>query len=107
MEAFENREAGFEKRLEVDETLRFKSLARRNKLIGLWVAEKRGLDGAAAQDYAGKLVEAQVGRDDDEALAKWIEDALGEVRPEISAHRIRRRIQETTATAAKEVFEGR
>ena len=107
MEAFDKREEGFEKRLELDEALRFKSLARRNKLIGLWVAEKRGLGKAAAEDYANKLVEAEVGRDNDEALAKWIEGQLAEVKPEISAHRIRRTLQETMATAAQEIFEGR
>ncbi len=107
MGTFEQREASFERRMEVDEQLRFKSLARRNKLIGLWAAEKRGLTGAAAEDYANKLVEAQVGVDDDERLAKWLEVALGEIKPEISAHRIRRRIQEATATATREIFEGR
>ncbi len=107
MSVWETREAAFEKGLEIDSTLRFKSLARRNKLLGLWVAEKLGLSAPDSEAYALRLVEDEVGQDDDAALAAKIDAALARVAPSISSHRIRRRVAEMTALAAQQVFEGR
>jgi len=58
MTTFDKREEGFEKKFAHDEELRFKATARRNKLIGLWAAEKLGLAGAAAESYAKDVVAA-------------------------------------------------
>ena len=43
MTTFDKREEGFEKKFAHDEELRFKATARRNKLLGLWVAQKLGI----------------------------------------------------------------
>ena len=40
MTTFDKREEGFEKRFALDEEQKFKADARRNKLLGLWVAEQ-------------------------------------------------------------------
>ena len=58
MTTFDKREDGFEKKFAHDEDLRFKAEARRNRLLGLWVAEKLGLSGDAANDYAKAVVAA-------------------------------------------------
>ena len=58
MTTFDKREEGFEKQFAHDEELRFKATARRNKLLGQWAAEKLGLSGAAADDYAKSVVMA-------------------------------------------------
>ena len=42
MTTFDKREEGFEKQFAVDEELKFEATARRNKLLGLWAAEKLG-----------------------------------------------------------------
>ena len=42
MTTFDKREEGFEKKFAHDEELRFKANARRNKLLGMWAAEKLG-----------------------------------------------------------------
>ena len=81
MSGFEEREDEFEKRFAMDETLRFKTLARRNKLVGLWVAQLLGRAGAEADAYAAGLVASQVGAaDPEEALFKAVEAALVEGR---------------------------
>jgi hypothetical protein len=67
MTTFDKREEGFEKKFAHDEELRFKANARRNKLLGLWAAEKMGLSGPAADAYAKDLVVAdfeEAGEDD-------------------------------------------
>ena len=56
MTTFDKREEGFEKKFAHDEELRFKANARRNKLLGLWAAEKLGLTGDAANAYAKEVV---------------------------------------------------
>jgi hypothetical protein len=47
MTTFDKREEGFEKKFALDEEQKFKAEARRNKLLGLWAAEKLGLSGDA------------------------------------------------------------
>jgi hypothetical protein len=58
MTTFDKREEGFEKKFAIDEELKFKADARRNKLLGLWVAEQIGLSGEAATSYAKEVVAA-------------------------------------------------
>lgn len=52
MRSIRDRQEGFEKKFAMDEELRFKAMARRNKLLGLWAAEKLGKTGADADTYA-------------------------------------------------------
>ena len=56
MTTFDKREEGFEKQFAHDEDLKFKALARRNRLLGLWAAEKLGKTGADADAYAKDVV---------------------------------------------------
>jgi len=58
MTTFDKREEGFEKKFAHDEELRFKANARRNKMLGLWAAEKLGLTGSAADAYAKDVIMA-------------------------------------------------
>lgn len=58
MTTFDKREEGFEKKFAHDEELLFKANARRNKLLGLWAAEKLGISGAEADTYAKAVVVA-------------------------------------------------
>jgi hypothetical protein len=56
MTTFDKREEGFEKKFAMDEEMRFKANARRNKLLGLWAAEKLGITGADADAYSKEVV---------------------------------------------------
>jgi hypothetical protein len=58
MSSFDKREEGFEKKYALDEEQKFKAEARRNKLLGLWAAEKQGITGDAAAAYAKEVVAA-------------------------------------------------
>lgn len=71
MVSMKDREEGFERKFAHDEELRFKSMARRNKLFGLWAAEKLGKTGAEADDYAREVVAADFLKPgDDDVLEK-------------------------------------
>ena len=56
MTTFDDRKDAFENKFALDEELRFKATARRNKLLGLWAAEKLGKSGAEADAYAKSVV---------------------------------------------------
>ena len=58
MTTFDKREEAFEKKFALDEELKFKAEARRNRLLGLWAAEKLGITGEAAATYAREAVRA-------------------------------------------------
>jgi hypothetical protein len=67
MTTFDKREEGFEKQFAHDEELKFKATSRRNKLLGLWAAEKLGRKGPEADTYAKEVVMAdfeESGEDD-------------------------------------------
>jgi hypothetical protein len=75
MTTFDKREEGFEKKFAHDEELRFKANARRNKLLGLWAAEKMGLSGPAADAYSKEVVVADFEEaGDDDVLRKVSKD---------------------------------
>src|SRR5688572_16534289 len=78
MTTFDEREKGFERKFAHDEELRFKATARRNRLFGLWAAEKLGLSGTEAADYAKAVVKADFAEPGDA-------DVLRKVRGDIEA----------------------
>lgn len=61
MTTFDKREQGFEAKFIHDEELRFKAIARCNKMLGNWAATQLGLSGDAAASYANELVTANLG----------------------------------------------
>ncbi|MGD0723333.1 MAG: ATPase inhibitor subunit zeta [Roseiarcus sp.] len=107
MTEFDNREEAFERRFAVDEEIAFKALARRNKLLGLWLAELLGLAGAEARAHADALVAAQVGNPDPESVFETIRARLAARGVEMSENRIRRKIAEVAAQARAEIMAGR
>jgi hypothetical protein len=68
---FEERERGFEAKFQHDEALRFRVHARRNKLFGLWAAQKLRRAGTDAHRYALDLV-TDLGLQRDEALLEKV-----------------------------------
>ncbi len=60
MTTFDKREQGFEAKYIHDEELRFKTMARCNKMLGTWAAAQLGLTGEAASKYANDLVTADL-----------------------------------------------
>jgi hypothetical protein len=107
MSEFDNREEAFEKRFAVDEELAFKALARRNKLLGLWLASEVGLNEAEAKPYAEALVAAQVVATGADALFNEIKARLAKAGVDLSDNRIRRRIEEAGEQARAEIMAGR
>jgi hypothetical protein len=75
MAGFDDREKGFEAKYRLDEDTKFRIRARRNKLLGLWLAEQFGLKGDAADAYAREVVAADLEKPgDDDVIEKVMTD---------------------------------
>ena len=73
MTTFDKREEAFEQQFARDEALKFKATARRNKLLGLWAAEKLGLTGTEADSYALAVVMSDFEEAGDHDVARNID----------------------------------
>lgn len=106
MSEFNKREEGFEKKFALDEEQKFKAEARRNKLLGLWAAEKLGITGDAANAYAKEVVAADFEEaGDNDVLHKVLKDftAKGQA---VTERDIRAKMDELLAVAAAQVKAG-
>jgi hypothetical protein len=101
---FDKREEGFEQQFAHDEALKFKATARRDRLLGLWAAEKLGLTGPAADTYAKELVVAAIENHDVFGKLRKDFDAKGVAQ---SDEQIRRVMLELMGRAVSEIKSGR
>jgi hypothetical protein len=106
MTTFDKREDSFEKKYAHDEELRFKAAARRNKLLGLWAAEKLGKSGADAEAYARSIVAADLEEAGDEDVFRKVRKDFDAASVAQSDHQIRRTMDELMAKAITEIRDG-
>jgi hypothetical protein len=108
MTTFDKREEGFEKKFAHDEELRFKAMARRNKYLGQWAAQKLGISGGEAEAYAKSVVVAdfdQPGEEDVFSKVRKDFDAKGLTT--ISDREIRTAMNDLLAKAVDEIKTGK
>src|SRR4249919_3232196 len=103
MTTFDKREEGFEKQFAHDEALKFKASARRNKILGLWAAEKLGLSGAQAEAYAKEVVMADFEEPGDDDVLRKIRRDFDAKGINQSDQQIGRTMDELMAKAVAEV----
>lgn len=101
MTTFDKREEGFEKQFAHDEELRFKAMARRNKMLGLWAAGVLGKSGADAEAYAKEVVLADFEEaGDNDVLRKVARDLLPKG---VTEQQIRAQMTELLAQAVEQI----
>jgi hypothetical protein len=106
MSLFNDREDAFEKQFAHDEELRFKATARRDKLLGLLIAERLGKTGPDAQDYARSIVLADLQEaGDGDILRKIRQDLEGAGKP-IHEAELRDMLARLMAQAIREIQAG-
>ena len=103
MTTFEDREKGFERKFAHDEELKFRATARRNKLLGLWAAEKLGLAGDEAQAYAREIVKADLAEPGEEDVFRKVRSDFDAKGIAESDHQIRRMMSEFMAAAVTQI----
>ena len=103
MTTFEDREKGFERKFAHDEELKFRATARRNKLLGLWAADKLGLTGDEAQAYAREIVKADLAEPGEEDVFRKVRSDFDAKGVAESDHQIRRMMGELMAAAVSQI----
>ncbi len=105
MTTFDKREDAYEARFAHEEELRFKALAHRNRLLGLWAASLLGKSGEAAESYAASLVTGFLAADDEPLFAKLRGDFDAAGVAESSQH-LREKMGELLSQATAELKPG-
>jgi hypothetical protein len=93
-----DRKDAFENKFAHDEELKFKATARRNKLLGLWAAEKLGK--ADADAYAKEVVMADFEEAGDEDVFRKVR---GDLPASVTDHQIRSAMDELMAEAIDQI----
>ena len=94
MSEFDKRQEGFERKFAHDEELKFKASARRNRLLGLWAAEKLGYEAGEAEEYAKSVIKADFEEPGDEDVFRKVRQDFDAKGVDQSDHQIRRTMEE-------------
>ncbi len=106
MSTFEKREKAEEARFKHDQEFQFKAGARRNKLLGLWVAEQLGLDPGEADAYAMQVVQADFERPGDSDVVEKVMNDLKAKGLDVGEQRVRKEMERLLETAKQQVAAG-
>lgn len=103
MTTFDDREKSYEKKFALDQELRFKAEARRNRLLGEWAAAKLGLAGTAVEDYVRAVRKADLAEKGDEDLFRKIRQTFDESKVSVSDAELRAKMSEFLAEAVHQI----
>jgi len=101
---FEDRKKAAEAKWAHDEALRFKVMARRNKLLGQWAAGEMGVSGTESDAYAKEVVAADFEEAGDEDVFRKIRKDFDAKKVATSDHVIRKKMEELLAVAGDQVM---
>ncbi|MEQ8349788.1 MAG: DUF1476 domain-containing protein [Sneathiellaceae bacterium] len=104
MSTFDEREKGYEAKYVHDEATLFKIMSRRNKLLGLWVAERMGKAGADADSYAREVVMADLDEPGEEDVFRKVRGDLDKSTAHVTDNEIRRQMADLRETARQQVM---
>jgi len=104
MPTLADREKQFEARFKHDQESKFKATARRNRLLGLWAAQRLGLLGDAAEEYAKRVVDSQFEPGGDEHVVNKVADDLGAKDPTLTPARIRFELEHFAEQAKRQLM---
>jgi hypothetical protein len=103
MTTFEERQKGFERKFALDEELKFKATARRNRLLGLWAAGEMGIAGDDALAYAREVVKADLAEPGEEDVFRKIRADFDAKGVNQSDHQIRRMMADMMGQAIAQI----
>jgi hypothetical protein len=103
MTTFDERERSFEKKFAMDQELRFKAEARRNKLLGEWAAAKLGLDAAATDEYVKAVRKADLAEKGDEDVFRKIRADFDAKQVKVGDDELRKAIHDFLASAVAQI----
>jgi len=103
MTTFNDREKSFEKKFAMDEELKFKAEARRNRLLGQWAAGKLGLSGTAVDDYVKAVRKADLAQKGDDDVFQKVKNDLKDKGVSVADSELRQAMNEFLAAAVQQL----
>ena len=103
METFDKRGKSFEAKYAHDQETLFKIGARRNKLLGHWMAEKLGLSGADAEAYAKAVIASDFEKPGDEDVFEKVWADVESKGISLTEAQVREKMQDLIETAREQV----
>ena len=104
MESFEDRRKDFEKKYEHDEEIKFKTIARRNRLLGEWVAKEIGMDEDNIKEYARQVVMADFAEPGDQDVIRKVMADLIAASSNISEETLKSKMKELLEVAKDQIM---
>ena len=105
MTTFDDRERAFETKYAYDEELRFRVIARRNRLLGMWAARLMGLSEAEADAYAKDVIRADFEEAGEEDVIRKLLGDLTAAGVDIDDAKIREALAHKEAEARRQLME--
>ena len=103
MTTFDKREKSFEAKYAHDQEILFKIGARRNKLLGQWMAEQLGLDGVDAEAYAKAVIASDFEKPGDEDVFEKVWADVQSRGLSLTEAQVRQQMQDLLETARDQV----
>ncbi len=102
-DVFNDRKKSFEAKYKMDEELEFKVGARRNKLLGEWLADKFGMTSDQKVDYARAVVMVDLDEPGIEDVMRKVMADIAEHGVNVSEQDVRAKISELEGVAAEQI----
>lgn len=106
-DAFSDREKGFEAKYKLDEENRFKMDARRNNLLGEWLAFQFGLTGDAVAEYAKEVVISDLDEPGQEDVVRKVLADIEKKGSDITEADVRAKMSEFEGVAVEQTQSGK
>lgn len=103
MTTFDEREQAFEKKFALDQDLKFRAEARRNKLLAEWAAAKLGITGDKLQEYIRAVLKADIEEKGDEDVFRKIRKDFDAAGVKVTDADIRQAMGEFLAKAVSDI----
>ena len=105
MTQFDDRERAFETKFAHDEEMKFRVLARRNRLLGEWAARKMGLSQEEMESYSKDVVRADFEEAGDGDVIRKVLGDLTSAGVETDEAEIRQTLEHKTVEAKRQLME--
>ena len=103
MTTFDDREQAFERMFALDQDLKFRAEARRNRFLAEWAASKLGIMGDQLQDYVRSVVKADLEEKGDEDVFRKIHNDFAAAGVKVSDTELRAAMGELLAKAVADI----
>lgn len=105
MTQFDDRERAFEAKFAHDEEMRFRIIARRNRLFGQWAARQMGLNDAEAESYAKDVIRSDFEEAGDHDVVRKVLGDLTSAGLEVDEDKVQEALRNKEIEARRQIIE--